>query len=97
MIASREFSFNIISYFSLIQEKCEKKSSAAVDFHGLLIPMSHNQEKCFKKLSPGAIKIYGLTLILPINFVLKIRDSCIQNFHLGSYIVGYTAGNLVLE
>ena len=24
------------------------------------------------------------------------RDNCIQNFHLGRYIVGYTVGNLVL-
>ena len=57
--------------------------------------MSHNQEQCFKKLLPGAVKIYGLTLTLPINFVLKIRESCIQNFHLGSYIVRYTVGNLL--
>ena len=24
-------------------------------------------------------------------------DNCIQNFHLGRYIVGYTVGNLVLR
>ena len=24
-------------------------------------------------------------------------DNCIQNFHLGRYIVGYTVGNLVLQ
>ena len=27
----------------------------------------------------------------------KIKgDNCIQNFHLGKYIIGYTVGNLVL-
>ena len=28
---------------------------------------------------------------------LKLGDNCIQNFHLGRYIVGYTVGNLVLR
>ena len=28
---------------------------------------------------------------------LKFGDNCIQNFHLGRYIVGYTVGNLVLR
>ena len=28
---------------------------------------------------------------------IKIGDSCIQNFHLWRYIVGYTVGNLVLR
>ena len=27
----------------------------------------------------------------------QLGDNCIQNFHLGRYIVGYTAGNLVLR
>ena len=27
----------------------------------------------------------------------KLGDNCIQNFHLGRYIVGYTVGNLVLQ
>ena len=26
-----------------------------------------------------------------------LGDNCIQNFHLGRYIVGYTVGNLVLQ
>ena len=26
----------------------------------------------------------------------NLGDNCIQNFHLGSYIVGYMVGNLVL-
>ena len=26
-----------------------------------------------------------------------LGDNCIQNFHLGRYIVGYTVGNLVLR
>ena len=28
---------------------------------------------------------------------LDLWDNCIQNFHLGRYIVGYTVGNLVLR
>ena len=27
----------------------------------------------------------------------NLGDNCIQNFHLGRYIVGYTVGNLVLQ
>ena len=27
----------------------------------------------------------------------KLGDNCIQNFHLGRYIVGYTVGNLVFR
>ena len=29
--------------------------------------------------------------------IFKLGDNCIQNFHLGWYIVGYTVGNLVLR
>ena len=29
--------------------------------------------------------------------ILHLGDNCIQNFHLGRYIVGYTVGNLVLR
>ena len=28
--------------------------------------------------------------------MLELGDNCIQSFHLGRYIVGYTVGNLVL-
>ena len=28
---------------------------------------------------------------------MYLGDNCIQNFHLGRYIVGYTVGNLVLR
>ena len=28
--------------------------------------------------------------------MVYLGDNCIQNFHLGRYIVGYTVGNLVL-
>ena len=28
---------------------------------------------------------------------IYLGDNCIQNFHLGRYIVGYTVGNLVLR
>ena len=30
------------------------------------------------------------------SIVIHLGDNCIQNFHLGRYIVGYTDGNLVL-
>ena len=33
---------------------------------------------------------------LPL-LVIQLGDNCIQNFHLGTYIVGYTVGNLVLR
>ena len=29
--------------------------------------------------------------------ILYLGDNCIQNFHLGRYIIGYTVGNLVLR
>ena len=29
--------------------------------------------------------------------MIQLGDNCIQNFHLGRYIVGYTVGNLVLR
>ena len=35
---------------------------------------------------------YQLTIKIPY-----LGDNCIQNFHLGRYIVGYTVGNLVLR
>ena len=35
--------------------------------------------------------------ILSTPFGVHIGDNCIQNFHLGRYIVGYTVGNLVLR
>ena len=28
---------------------------------------------------------------------MHLGDNCIENFHLGRYIVGYTVGNLVLR
>ena len=36
---------------------------------------------------------------MPMNLAprLDLGDNCIQNFHLGRYIVGYTVGNLVLR
>ena len=32
-----------------------------------------------------------------IPILVDLGDNCIQNFHLGRYIVGYTVGNLVLR
>ena len=40
----------------------------------------------------NAVKFNGIYLML-----FKLGDNCIQNFHLGWYIVGYTVGNLVLR
>ena len=34
---------------------------------------------------------------LSVNISVKLGDNCIQNFHLGRYIVGYRVGNLVLR
>ena len=31
------------------------------------------------------------------DYIDYLGDNCIQNFHLGRYIVGYTVGNLVLR
>ena len=31
------------------------------------------------------------------HFQDQLGDNCIQNFHLGRYMVGYTVGNLVLR
>ena len=36
-------------------------------------------------------------LCLLCSILLKLGDNCIQNFHLGRYIIGYTVGNLVLR
>ena len=38
---------------------------------------------------PVVIKIFVLS-------IFELGDNCIQNFHLGRYVVGYTVGNLVL-
>ena len=42
----------------------------------------------FQRSASGAVKH---------NFLTYIRDKCIQNFHLGQYIIGYTDGNFVLR
>ena len=31
------------------------------------------------------------------NLMEQLADNCIQNFHLGKYIVRYMAGNLILR
>ena len=44
---------------------------------------------------------YNLKITLKSHFCCKnailLGDNCIQNFHLGRYIVGYAVGNLVLR
>ena len=45
--------------------------------------------------SGGNIMI--LLLHIPLTCIFELGDNCIQNFHLGRYIVGYTVGNLVLR
>ena len=39
---------------------------------------------------------YLLTILNQISWNRNLRDNCIQNFHLGRYIVRYTVRNLVL-
>ena len=36
-------------------------------------------------------------MLYNIRHKIHLGDNCIQNFHLGRYIVGYTVGNLVLR
>ena len=43
------------------------------------------------------IDITTLSSILCVKQNLYLGDNCIQNSHLGRYIVGYTVGNLVLR
>ena len=38
-----------------------------------------------------------LTPLASYTYMFKLGDNCVQNFHLGRYIVGYTVGNLVLR
>ena len=48
-------------------------------------------------------RVNRLTWVKPIDDLLlfflenHLGDNCIQNFHLGRYIVGYTVRNLVLR
>ena len=37
------------------------------------------------------------TFLVSFPVSILLGDNCIQNFHLGRYIVGYTVGNLVLR
>ena len=37
-----------------------------------------------------------ITEVTGYRVLMHLGDNCIQNFHLGRYIVGYTVGNLVL-
>ena len=41
--------------------------------------------------------LFQYFVIRTIQLGHQLRDNCIQNFHLGSYIAGYTVGNLVLR
>ena len=38
-----------------------------------------------------------MTIHFPTFPLLNLGDNCIQNFHLGRYIFGYTVENLVLR
>ena len=44
---------------------------------------------------PASLPIFGKNMDFFIG--IKLGDNCIQNFHFGRYIVGYTVGNLVLR
>ena len=51
-----------------------------------------------KPLVFNALKLsHYSTKALPHDITSDLGDNCIQNFHLRRYIVGYTAGNLVLR
>ena len=50
------------------------------------------EEYCDSKEKSSSIRLNDVP-----STVIKVGDNCIQNFHLGSYIVGYTVGNLVLR
>ena len=41
--------------------------------------------------------IDSLLIVTPIVGFYNLGDNCIQNFHLGRYMVGYMVGNLVLR
>ena len=45
--------------------------------------------------------VYSLSLdinhMIASTYICHLGDNCIQNFHLGRYIFGYTVGNLVLR
>ena len=47
--------------------------------------------------SPYAVACEGCAFIQPLLDAMHLGDNCIQNFHIGRYIVGYTVGNLVLR
>ena len=55
--------------------------------------------KCYQQITPVGISFehpkHTLKLIRWVKIYLG--DNCIQNFHLGRYILGYTVGNLVLR
>ena len=41
---------------------------------------------------------FGVRVSVMFHFMfVHLGDNCIQNFHLGRYIVGYTVGNFVLQ
>ena len=48
-------------------------------------------------MSQIAKKVNHFVIYWHAQLVLYLGDNCIQNFHLGRYIVGYTVGNLVLR
>ena len=52
----------------------------------------------FRKSSAAHIKII-VCVLFHMNMLdqIQLGDNCIQNFHLGRCIVGYTVGNLVLR
>ena len=54
-------------------------------------------------VAAGAVKpsqsLYSSNVVMTLkkDGSIKLGDNCIQNFHLGRCIVGYTVGNLVLR
>ena len=55
------------------------------------------QSQVFRKIAQTFYRAKQITLnsFLASSELCHLGDNCIQNFHLGRYIVGYTVGNLV--
>ena len=50
-------------------------------------------------MSKAKKKIYGPAYeqVVLVSLRINLGENCIQNFHLGRYIIGYTVENLVLR
>ena len=67
-------------------------ASYTAEYFGLVIKQPKLQES---ETSKTRTLMYNFISALA-QIVVHLGDNCIQNFHLGRYIIGYTVGNLVL-